>query len=100
MVSPRSVTAFICVVAVLSLAGCTADGVWSTIGSTNFDLWSFARNEEINAIILGVDFANQLEALFKKDKEESVEVIPEEWSVRPLFTRMREWMARLVSPWL
>ncbi len=76
------------------------DGVWSTIGSTNFDLWSFARNEEINAIILGVDFANQLEALFEKDKEESIEVTPGEWSVRPLFTRMREWIARLLSPWL
>ncbi|HTR44192.1 MAG TPA: phospholipase D-like domain-containing protein, partial [Thermodesulfovibrionales bacterium] len=28
------------------------DGVWSTVGSTNLDFWSFASNDEVNAIIL------------------------------------------------
>jgi cardiolipin synthase len=40
------------------------DGVWSTIGSANMDLWSFLRNNEVNAIILGSDFANEMEAKY------------------------------------
>ncbi len=45
------------------------DGVWSTVGSTNLDLWSFIRNDEINAIILSTDFASQMEDLFISDRE-------------------------------
>jgi cardiolipin synthase A/B len=76
------------------------DGVWSTIGSTNLDLWSFLRNNEINAIIIGVDFANQMESLFKKDIEESKRISKEEWSQRALWSRMKEWLGRLFSHWL
>ena len=76
------------------------DGVWSTVGSTNFELWSFMRNNEINAIILGVDFAKVMEELFKKDLAESKEITPENWSRRPVFDRMKEFFARLVSHWL
>ncbi|MHB8108525.1 MAG: phospholipase D-like domain-containing protein [Syntrophorhabdaceae bacterium] len=76
------------------------DDVWSTIGSTNLDLWSFVRNDEINAIILGVDFSNQMEHLFENDKEHSVEITKEGWSRRSLFVRIREWMAKLMAHWL
>jgi len=76
------------------------DGVWSTVGSTNFDLWSFMRNNEINAIILGVDFANELEELFKKDLAVAKEITPEDWSQRPIFDRLKEFFARLISHWL
>jgi cardiolipin synthase len=76
------------------------DGVWSTVGSTNFELWSFMRNNEINAIILGVDFAIEMEELFKKDLAESKEITPENWSRRPVFDRMKEFFARLASHWL
>lgn len=76
------------------------DGVWSTVGSTNFDLWSFMRNNEINAIILGVDFANEMEELFKKDLAVAKEITPEDWSQRPIFDRLKEFFARLISHWL
>ena len=76
------------------------DGVWSTVGSTNFDLWSFMRNNEINAIILGVDFANEMEELFKKDLAVAKEITPEDWSQRPILDRMKEFFARLISHWL
>jgi cardiolipin synthase A/B len=76
------------------------DDVWSTIGSTNLDLWSFVRNDEVNAIILGVDFSNQMEHLFENDKEHSVEITKEGWSRRSLFVRIRQWMAKLISHWL
>jgi cardiolipin synthase A/B len=76
------------------------DGVWSTIGSTNFDLWSFLRNNEINAIIIGIDFSNQMEDLFQKDIEESNRISQEKWSQRPLWGRVKEWIGRLFSHWL
>lgn len=76
------------------------DGVWSTVGSTNLDLWSFIRNDEINAIVLGTDFASQMEDLFTKDKENSKEIVRDEWSRRPLWNRIREFFARTISHWL
>ena len=69
------------------------DGVWSTIGSTNFDSWSFMRNDELNVVIIGVDFADQMEALFKRDIAASKEVTREDWSSRPIWTRVRDWIS-------
>ncbi len=76
------------------------DGVWSTVGSTNLDLWSFLRNYEVNAVILGTDFAGQMEALFSIDLQASSEIVPEEWGRRPLSERLKEWFARLLRYWL
>ena len=76
------------------------DGVWSTIGSTNMDLWSFLRNYEVNAVILGPDFAGQMESLFSRDLQASNEIVEEEWRRRPLSERFKEWFARLMRYWL
>ena len=76
------------------------DGVWSTIGSTNMDLWSFLRNDEVNAVILGADFANEMEALFKKDIEKSNQILLEQWKKRPLLERLRETLSRFIQYWL
>jgi cardiolipin synthase A/B len=76
------------------------DGVWSTIGSTNLDLWSFARDNEVNAVILGRDFSKEMEALFTADIEASHEIRLEEWRNRPLASRFKEWISRLLSYWL
>jgi cardiolipin synthase len=76
------------------------DRVWSTIGSTNMDLWSFLRNEEVNAIILGADFAEEMETLFVKDLENSDEITLEEWKERPFSDRLYEGFSRLLRYWL
>ena len=76
------------------------DGVWSTVGSTNLDLWSFLRNDEVNAIILGQDFADKLEAMFQSDIENSNQLLLEQWKKRPLSGRLKEWFSRLLSHWL
>ena len=60
------------------------DGVWSTVGSTNMDLWSFLRNDEVNAIILGRDFATEMEAMFEKDVTESNQIYLEQWRLPAL----------------
>lgn len=76
------------------------DGVWSTVGSTNMDLWSFLHNNEVNAVIIGGDFASEMEALFERDLEQSKEVVLDEWGRRPLFPRIREWFSHLFRRYL
>jgi cardiolipin synthase len=76
------------------------DTVWSTVGSTNMDLWSFARDDEVNAVILGQDFAEAMEAMFAADLKASDEVRREEWGKRSLGNRVKEMLARLLSYWL
>jgi cardiolipin synthase len=76
------------------------DGVWSTVGSTNMDLWSFLRNDEVNAMILGQDFAAEMEAMFGRDIEQSNQILLEEWKKRPLVDRVKEFFTRLLAHWL
>ena len=76
------------------------DGVWSTIGSTNMDLWSFLRNDEVNAIILGRDFATKMEEMFEKDLRESNQIHLGEWEKRPFTDRVKEWFVNLFGHWL
>jgi cardiolipin synthase A/B len=76
------------------------DGVWSSVGSTNMDLWSFLRNDEVNAVILGREFANQMEAMFIRDIENSDVVHLAKWEQRSFQERMREWSSRLFGYWL
>ena len=71
------------------------DGVWSTVGSTNLDWRSFLDNDELNAVILGREFARQMQAQFARDLEASEAIDPETWERRPLSFRVKEWMARV-----
>jgi cardiolipin synthase len=64
------------------------------------DLWSFYRNDEVNAIILGADFGDKMEEMFDKDLEDSVEITKKNWDKRPWTQRVREQFARMLSPWL
>lgn len=50
------------------------DGVWSTVGSTNMDDWSFVSNDEVNAVILSREVAVEMEEMFAKDLAASDEI--------------------------
>jgi cardiolipin synthase A/B len=76
------------------------DGVWSTVGSTNMDYWSFLNDDEVNAVILSRGFAIEMEKMFAKDLAESDQIKWQEWKERPLFPRLREWFAHLFSHWM
>lgn len=72
------------------------DGVWSTVGSANFDNRSFQLNDET---VLGVQdeaFAAQLTEVFERDLERSAEISLDGWRSRPLIDRPREAAARLL----
>jgi cardiolipin synthase len=72
----------------------TVDGVWSTIGSTNLDWRSLLYNDEVNAVVLGPDFAAQMNAAFGRDLAESEEITREKWHSRPVEERLKEATAR------
>lgn len=76
------------------------DGVWSTIGSTNLDWRSFLHNDEVNAVILGQDFAAQMQAMFDKDLAASRLITPEQWAQRSLVNHLQETAARIWEYWL
>jgi cardiolipin synthase len=76
------------------------DGVWATVGSTNLDWRSFLHNDELNAVVLGGDFGQQMEAVFAKDLAASQPVTLTEWKRRPLQDRMKETFASIWEYWL
>ena len=70
------------------------DGVWATVGSTNLDWRSLVFNDELNAVVLGPEFAAQLDAAFEQDIAHSQAITLAQWEHRPLADRMRELVAR------
>ena len=76
------------------------DGVWSSIGSTNWDPRSFVHNDELNAEVLSRDFAATMEEAFEKDLRQSVAIRADEWKKRAPALRLKEWTARLWEYWL
>ncbi|MBF0480669.1 MAG: cardiolipin synthase [Desulfovibrionaceae bacterium] len=76
------------------------DNVWSTIGSNNLDTLSFLTNDEANAVILGKDFADSMQAMFERDLKESDQIMPEGWEKRSVRDRFKEWGASLFKHWL
>ncbi len=86
--------------AVLHAKTAVIDGVWSTVGSTNLDYWSFESDDEVNAVILNREFAAEMEKMFARDIAESDQVKWEEWKKRPLLPRTMEWFGHLFSHWM
>jgi cardiolipin synthase len=72
----------------------TVDGVWATVGSTNLDWRSLLYNDEINAVVLGTEFAGQLDEMYRKDIANSDLITREAWAKRPLDSRAKEAAAR------
>jgi cardiolipin synthase A/B len=76
------------------------DGVWTTVGSTNMDFWSFSSNDEVNVVILNREFAVAMEEMFTRDLAESDQILWEEWKKRPLSLKVKEWFSHLFARWL
>jgi cardiolipin synthase len=71
------------------------DGIWSSVGSTNFDNRSFRLNDEANLNILDRAFAARLEEIFEEDRRRSREINYAEWKRRPWREKLWE---RLIVP--
>lgn len=85
---------------VLHCKTATVDGVWSTVGSANLDARSELHNDEVNAVVLGVEFAARMEAIFEDDLTQAHEWTRAHWRRRPAHWRGLETGARLLERWL
>jgi cardiolipin synthase len=68
------------------------DGIFATIGSTNFDHRSFHLNDEINLTVFDEPSAHRLEGMFLEDLGKSRPYTYAEWLKRPWKQRLVEWV--------
>jgi cardiolipin synthase A/B len=86
--------------ATLHVKTAIVDGVWSCVGSSNLDWRSALDNDEVNAVILGREFGQQMQAAYAKDMQASDEIELHAWERRPIVMRLKETAARLWGPLL
>jgi len=66
------------------------DGVWATVGSTNFDHRSFALNDELNVALYDRSVVERLATAFEADLAHARPVTFEAWQRRGLRTKLLE----------
>jgi cardiolipin synthase len=76
------------------------DGIWSTVGSSNFDDRSFRLNDEVNINIYDEPLAATMEAMFHEDLAHSDEITLRKWFRRGFTDRVKEAAAELFKPQL
>ncbi len=69
------------------------DGVWSSIGSSNFDDRSFRLNDEVNVNVYDEGVAGQMERMFFEDLARSEEITRRSWIKRSWVDRAKEKVA-------
>ena len=72
------------------------DGLWTSVGSANFDNRSFRLNDEANLNISDREFAEGETRAFDRDVEKSREITYEEWQRRPAWQRATDGAAALL----
>lgn len=86
--------------AVLHAKTAVIDGVWSTVGSSNLDWRSRVHNEEVNVVVFGAAFGQQMEQMFQSDIAAARSIDAASWARRSLWARIQEWGARIWAYWL
>jgi cardiolipin synthase A/B len=76
------------------------DGVWSSIGSTNFDWRSFVHNNEISVCVIDQGFARAMSGMFDADLADSKEITLAAWKKRGVRERLKELMWLPLQYWL
>jgi len=76
------------------------DGIWTSVGSSNFDDRSFRLNDEVNVNVYDETIAAQMEQMFFEDLARSEEVTPRRWLKRPWLDRLKERVAGWLRPQL
>jgi cardiolipin synthase A/B len=74
-----------------------ADGIWSSIGSMNFDNRSMAFNDESNLVVLDTAFGAQMDSVFLGDLRQSKEIKLAEFERRSTWSKLLELGATLLS---
>jgi len=71
------------------------DGIWSSVGSTNFDERSFQLNDEVNIGLLDANVAAQLRSAFQSDLHYCTQRHFNEWQKRSLWHKLEDGLAYL-----
>jgi cardiolipin synthase len=74
------------------------DGRVSSVGTANLDNRSLKLNFEVNAFIYDSELAEQLEQIYNEDLKSCMLITLKEHKERPLIHKLRESIARLLSP--
>jgi len=69
------------------------DGVWSVIGSSNFDHRSVIFNDEVDVVVVGSETAKELETMFADDQNAATKIDLKAWKGRSLSQRINEAIA-------
>jgi len=75
---------------VLHSKAAVVDGVWTIIGSSNFDNRSVIFNDEVDCVVLGRETGRQIEAMFEDDFKQATAIDLATWKDRPLPTKIKE----------
>lgn len=73
------------------------DGVWSRVGSTNLDWRSAVDNDELDAVIIGREFADAMLRTYAMDQARSDEIKLEKWLHRPWRERFKEYFFHIIG---
>ena len=73
------------------------DGLWTSVGSTNFDSRSFSVNDEANMNVYDAAFAQAQRDVFEQDLQHSRRITQDEWQTRPVWQKTLDWAASLTS---
>jgi cardiolipin synthase len=76
------------------------DGIWTTIGSSNFDERSFRLNDEVNVNVYDESIAVQMEQMFFADLARSEEITRRRFGKRPWLDKIKERVAGWFKPQL
>jgi len=75
------------------------DGMFSTIGSINFDVRSMSKNAEESLSFYDRSFAETMEAMFQRDLKLCQEMTYEAWKNRGPPARITEWISWFWEPY-
>lgn len=73
------------------------DGIWATIGTTNFDSRSFAHNEENNVCFYDASVAARMVEIFEQDTTQCTRIELEAWKRRGLSRKAQEFIASFLQ---
>ena len=68
------------------------DGMFSLVGTSNFDARSSAINEEVDVSVYDEGFGKEMEAVFERDLKQSRAYTLEQFEKRTLWERFTEWI--------
>jgi cardiolipin synthase len=96
----RGIRLFLWNDAVLHAKTAVIDDQWATVGSFNIDHRSWAMNLEVNANMVGRQFATRMRDQFERDEEHCTELDLDVWHRRPVLLRLLERFFGMFRSWM